>query len=389
MVGSVMVRERERERDWDTESHRSDRPRTHTTVRRYVVPDRKGTEDDRLETSSRWSRRDNDNRSSYRETDNRTSYRETDNRISYRENDNRSSYRDNDNRSSYRDNDNRSSFRDRDAYRDTSVHIDVERSRPPSREIREIRDYAYEPERAPEHREWHISREVSRDPPRRDTSDRELERYSRYTDYYSRPEQPQPIIIRQDAPQPIIIREPAPQQEIVLREELRPSPKYELVEQVEERDRDRQSVHESVRESVREEAPRQEERNTSININVNEEDRQVARREDLPAPAPPEDEYYYQRTVRKLAPHEREEKRDEYDDYRRDRRVKRRGKEDDGYSDEDYYYKRTESFDDGRSRSRHRRHIAEGAVAGLGARWASQESPRLFRVTQSIRVTGG
>lgn len=214
--------------------------------------------------------------------------------------------------------------RDRDVrekdVREYRFEREVERQPPARPRYREV---------SPPEREWVVEREILREPPRRDY---ELERYSRTTDYYSRPEAPQPIIIRQEAPRPIIIREREPTQEIVLREERRPEPKYEMVER------------------------------------ARSEERQVAKREE---PRDDEEDYYYQRTTRQVA--RRADSYEEEDRYRRDvgprDSVSQYARSE--YSGDEYYYRRTDEYDDyegGRDKSPdHRRHLAEGAVAGLGA----------------------
>ncbi|KAG9589198.1 hypothetical protein KCV01_g12332, partial [Aureobasidium melanogenum] len=184
---------------------------------------------------------------------------------------------------------------------------------------REVVRYERNVERAPSPervREFRFEREVEREPPRRDQWD--LERYTRSTEYY----QPQPIIIRQE-PQPIIIKE-APRQQVVLQRE---DPHYEVIE--------------------RDDAQR--------------------RRDD--------DDYYYERTTREVdrGPRRGGGGEDFYDerDYRRDidPRDSASNYADDRYSsDEDVVITRTERTGGSRDHSpHHRRHLAEGAIAGLGA----------------------
>lgn len=327
----IKERERERDRDWDRESYRGDdRPRN-VTIRRYKVPDR--NEEDRFETTSRYSRRDDGPRHDHRDDVREFRFeRETSNR-----------------RPDY----------DLDEYRS-------ERARSPPREV-EVRDIQ-------------ISRDISREPPRRERDPYELDHYTKTTDYYAREPDPRPIVIRQNAPQPIIIREEAPQP-IVIRERERErererserpsSPRSAFLERQREEERQERQSHYSRHTEVdkRSEARRTEhDRQTEIDrrTEVNE-DRTVAVREEpqVPVRQEPEDEYYFQRKTRQIA-------RDDYDDYRRQRKERRPRRRDDEFSDEEYYYRREERNYDGegsraRSKSRRRLDVAEGAVAGLGA----------------------
>ncbi|KAF1963601.1 hypothetical protein CC80DRAFT_498750 [Byssothecium circinans] len=219
----------------------------------------------------------------------------------------------------------------------------VERDDPRDREVREYRFVEREVERSPspvrrEIREYHIEREVERSPSPpvtreyrqvyerereapRETPYGELERYSRSTEYF-RPEQPapQPIIIRNEAPQPIIVQESAPQQIIVRREE----PSYEIVERAEVT-----------------------------------QDRQIARRE----PRRDED-YYYERKIKEVDRGGRWEQ-----DYYDEREYGRgRYRDRDAYSDDDVVYVHKEKDTWGRDSSpNHKRHLAEGVIAGVGA----------------------
>lgn len=154
----------------------------------------------------------------------------------------------------------------------------------------------------------------------------ELERYQRETEYYERPEPPpQPIVIRQRAPEPqqIIVQEaPAPPPIIVPRA---PEQTYEIVRREERREEQQEVVVPEPRRTH-------------------------------------EDEYYYRRDTREF-------------DGRRDEEVQvarldRRGRDThDRYSDdEDYVMKRKIVRERTRSASpNHRRHLAEGALAGAGA----------------------
>lgn len=196
------------------------------------------------------------------------------------------------------------------------------------------RDSTPSPERV---REWRFQREREFSPPRREERPYDLERYSKSTEYFAQPQPaPQPIIIREAAaPQPIIIREERREQApIIIREERR-EPQYEFIEREE----------------------------------VKDESRSLVRREELPPPAPapplpePEENYFYERRVREL------------DRPRSDVRPRDSASRASHYSSDDSYeYVRRERTydDDGRSRRsshspHHKRHLAEGAIAGLGA----------------------
>ncbi|KAI9675150.1 MAG: hypothetical protein M1829_003510 [Trizodia sp. TS-e1964] len=258
---SVIVRERERERDWEEEAYRAP-PRGYQSVRRYRV-----------------SRQSDDTASSYD-----TSY-------------------------------------GRDGAYERERHFErperSERHFTVSTEIRDRpeREYQYARER-PWEREsvYEYDREL-REPHR---SPYELERYSRSTEYFSRPEAPAPppapIVIRQE-PQPIYIQE-APRAPIIIpREETH----YELVQRSEVDDR-----------------------------------REIARRE----PESRHDEFYY--SERKDYDRHGRRSRDDSYYYERD------GRSDNGsYSDDELVViRRTE--DDGDSGVANRRHLAEGALAGAG-----------------------
>jgi hypothetical protein len=197
---------------------------------------------------------------------------------------------------------------------------------------REVFRYEREVERAPSPPEAHVrefryEREIEREPPRRDQWD--LEKYTRSTDYY----QPQPIVIRQEA-QPIVIKESVRQPIVLQREE----PQYEFIERDEVRD-----------------------------------DRQVARRTDTQRRRD-DDDYYYERTTREVDRGPRgggggEEFRDERD-YRRDVNPRDSASNyGDRYSsDDEVIITRRERTGGSRDRSpSRRRHLAEGAIAGLGA----------------------
>ncbi|KAK1810077.1 hypothetical protein LTR12_015556 [Friedmanniomyces endolithicus] len=241
------------------------------------------------------------------------------------------------------------------------------------------------PDREPERvREYRFERERDFSPPRRreqrdDPYD--VERYSKSTEYFS---QPQPIIIREAAPQPIIIREER-REPIIIREERREP----IV------------VREERREPERREPERRETQYEFIEREeVRDETRSLVRQEDPPPapsvhpaasihptasihPAPSvnraqsthsekaeEENYFYERRVveRDRGPRRRD---DSYDDRRSE--VRPRDSASQYSSDDSYEYVRRErirddSRDGGREGSpKHRRHLAEGAIAGIGA----------------------
>ncbi|PBP19994.1 hypothetical protein BUE80_DR009189 [Diplocarpon rosae] len=157
----------------------------------------------------------------------------------------------------------------------------------------------------------------------------ELERYQRETEYYDRPEPPpQPIIIRQRAPEP---------QQIIVQEAPAPPP---------------------------------------IVLPAREEQVQIVREEvtkEVAKPAEPrrtEDEYYYRKDVREVGPSRRNDEElaiTKYD--RRDVRP-RDSVSDRSYSEGEEYVIKKKRIVRERSRSgsvHHRRHLAEGALAGAGA----------------------
>lgn len=240
------------------------------------------------------------------------------------------------------------SYDDRDYRFEREREVDVDT---PRREYRTTtRRVVEERSSSPElEREVRRTREVIRERPPEYT-----ERYTRDIEYLRDNDRVQPIIIRQDAPQPIIIREQA-QQPIVIREQIRDNNRYELVEsrQRQSQDDDNRSVttHRSKAKSRRQSSPSPDSNDQEEDYYYTKRTRQIARR--------PQAEYeaQYRREV---------DPRDSAsnwggDDRRDDRR----------YSDEEVYYRRTEDYDsDGGSRDRsphHKRHIAEGAVLGLGA----------------------
>lgn len=206
---------------------------------------------------------------------------------------------------------------------------------PEPRVERNIRIERYErsPEPAPRRfeREYRYERDIEREPPRRDPY--ELARYSRSTEYFQRPEAPPPIIIRQE-PQQIIIQE-APRAPIII--PAREESDYQVVQRSEVA-----------------------------------EDRQIARRE-----PEREEDYHYERRVRKIEGGGSDD--ESYDERRYGRRardisprdsVSQHGRDDREYSSDDsmVYVRRTREEGYGRDESpEHRRHLAEGAIAGLGA----------------------
>lgn len=307
---------KERDREWE-----EPRKTTYTTVKRYKVPEsttsntRKIWEEDEVKEDRMIVKRDNrrDEEIDYRVTE-RISERSRDpprRDVKYKVIERDSS--DYNRRPSASRSEFRVVERDREVIRAPS---------PPS------------PERT---REWRFEREREFSPPRRQEQPYELERYSKSTEFF---QQPQPIIIRESAPQPIIIREERrePQQIIIRREE----PHYEFIEREE----------------------------------VKDESRSLVRREEPPSPAPvatptateksekkePDEDYFYERRII-------ERKRpDEYD---RRTEIRPRDSASQYSSDDSYEYVRRERVVDG-SRSRdhsphHKRHLAEGALAGIAA----------------------
>ncbi|KAI4172162.1 MAG: hypothetical protein LQ343_003722 [Gyalolechia ehrenbergii] len=220
-----------------------------------------------------------------------------------------------------------------------------ERDRLPSppRIDRDIRIERYErerePDRRPYERDYRYEREVER--PRRDPYD--VERYSKSVEYFPRPDPPQPIIIRQE-PQQIIIQE-APRAPIVVPAPQKDESEFQLIQRSE--------------------------------IN---EDRQIARREPERREPEREEDYYYERRVREVSRDNRS-RRDDDDDFYEERYRRRevspgdsvsqvgRRRDRDYSSDDSIVYIRKETRDTyGRDESpHHKRHLAEGAIAGLGA----------------------
>jgi Domain of unknwon function (DUF3824) len=155
----------------------------------------------------------------------------------------------------------------------------------------------------------------------------DLQRYSRTAEYYSQPSQPQTIVIRNE---PIIIRERV-------------------------RDDDYTVIHRS-----------------------EVEDRQVARRDPSPRR---QDDYYYEKRVVERDDRPKQEVEEDFYASRREvsphdsvsqvggrRRSRSRGRSRYSDSDESMVYVRKETKESSRSESpHHRRHLAEGALAGFGA----------------------
>lgn len=198
---------------------------------------------------------------------------------------------------------------------------------PERRYERDVRIERYDRELEPRRfeRDYRYEHDYERLPPRREPY--ELERYSKSTEYFRPEPPPQPIIIRQE-PQQIIIQE-APRAPIVIPAPQREESDYQLIQRSEVT-----------------------------------EDRQVARRE-------PEKEYYYEKRTREVTTGDRD---DDFVEERYRRRARdvspgdsasQHGR-DDYSSDESIVYIRKETY--GRDESpHHKRHLAEGALAGLGA----------------------
>ena len=241
--------------------------------------------------------------------------------------------------SAYGSNQDRDRIETRIARRERTPEAQVER-----RVIR-IEHREPEPEPEPEPGPRRYQTEYRYEPHRRD----DLERYSRSVEYFSRPDPPQPIIIRQE-PQQIIIQE-ALRPPVV----ISPPPPQEEDFQVIRRE-------EVVRSEVGHRSDTQRSQAGT--------ERQIARR-----PKPNEDEeeedYYYERRVRQVA-------RDDEEGHRRRHRerdvspgdsISQHGRDRGRYdSDSSYEYVRKEIRDDfSDDEHHHRRHLAEGAAVGLGA----------------------
>lgn len=300
-MSSYVVREKERE--WDTESVRSGRQASHyTTVKRYKVPDRSEEtrsnrtvidyqDDDRGDEEVRIVRRERSDTDRDRDI---VSYR-----VVERERE-------------------REPEPQREERSERRIKIIRQESRSPSPEPERVREYRYERDNRYDDRLSSHSRPY------------DLERYSKSTEYFSRPE-PQPIIIRERAPQPIIIQEaPREQQVIVRQREASPSPPPS--------------------------PPPQDHLSLVQRTEIDE------RSAVIPAPQqpPPQEDYYYERVTREI---DRPRRRVRNEDRGRERR------EHDSHSEDDILYVRRETEDYSvRDESPHtKRHLAEGAIAGLGA----------------------
>lgn len=307
---SVIIRERERdrERDYDdrTSTYRRD-PGGYTTVKRYRVP----AEEEKVDT-----------RRTVIYSPDRDRERE------------------------------RYSERDRGEDRGFEETRIIRRERTPEPEPerrveRDIRIERIEREREPEpprrFAEYRYERDFDRLAPRREPY--ELERYSRSTEYFPRPDPPQPIIIRQE-PQQIIIQE-APRAPIVVPAPQKEETDFQLIQRSEVAE-DHRSV--------------------------------ISKATSKPQKQPQRDEeYYYERRTREVSRDDRDD--DFYEDKfrRREREVspgesvsqvgRRRGRDRDYSSDDSMVYVRRETrdtYDRGESPD-HKRHLAEGAIAGIGA----------------------
>lgn len=321
---SIRIRDRERvrdERDWDdgSSSHRDSARGTFTTVKQYRIPrddEPKTSKTERLVVYNTDVDRRSNASSVGRGSRDPRGYEET-TRIIRRE----------------RTPDPEPERRvERDIRIDRIERIEREREPEPERRYeRDVRIERFEREREPEprqyEREYRYEHDIERVPVRKEPY--ELERYSKSTEYF-RPEAPPPIIIRQQ-PQQIIIQE-APRAPIIIPAVQREESDYQLIQ--------------------RSEVP---------------EDRQVARRE------PEQEDYYYERRTREVTGGDR-------DDDIVEERYRRRGRDvspgdsasqhgRDYSSDDSIVYVRKETRETyGRDESpHHKRHIAEGALVGLGA----------------------
>ena len=305
---SVIIRERERdrERDYDdrTSTYRRE-PAGYTTVKRYRVPAEEEKVDtrrtviyspDRDRERERYSERDRNEDRSFEET-----------RIIRRER--------------------------------------TPEPEPERRVERDIRIERIEREREPEpprrFAEYRYERDFDRLAPRREPY--ELERYSRSTEYFPRPDPPQPIIIRQE-PQQIIIQE-APRAPIVVPAPQKEEQEYQLIQRSEVAEDHRSVISKAT--TKREKEPQRDE------------------------------EYYYERRTREVKGDDRDD--DFYEERHRRREVspgesvsqvgRRRGRDRDYSSDDSMVYVRRETRDtyERDESPDHRRHLAEGAIAGIGA----------------------
>lgn len=225
------------------------------------------------------------------------------------------------------------------SYRVVERDSDYERPRSDYRVVERETDVVRAPSPpSPERvREFRFERDRSYSPPRERPYD--LEKYSKSTEYFAQP-QPQPIIIRESAPQaPIIIREERrePQKIIIRREE----PHYEFIE--------RKEVEET--------------RDESRSLVKKEPEPEPEPTPEEPTPQPqkqPEEDYFYERRVV-----ERKRRSDSYD---RKTEIRPRDSASNYSSDDSYEYVRRERTSGGDERdNHHKRHLAEGAIAGIGA----------------------
>jgi len=211
--------------------------------------------------------------------------------------------------------------------------------REPEQERSWDRDFRREPERDVRETDVRIEKRVTTE---RREEPYELERYQRVVEYYERPE---------PAPQPIVIRQRVEPQKIIVQEAPAPPPIY-------------------LPQPAREEAFQV--------IRRREEVEEIAR----PEPRRTEDEYYYRRDVRQSGGPRRSDEDfaigaavgplavAAYHD-RREREIRPRDSVSDGeYSDGSDVVVRRRIIKKERSLSRdshHKRHLAEGALAGAGA----------------------
>ncbi|PMD44644.1 hypothetical protein L207DRAFT_542300 [Hyaloscypha variabilis F] len=247
----------------------------------------------------------------------------------------------------------REPLRDERSERTRTVVYERDR-REPERDRPWERDFGRESERDVRETDVRIEKRVTTE---RREEPYELERYQRETEYYDREPAPQPIVIRQRAPEP---------QKIIINEAPAPPPIY-------------------LPQPAREEGFQV--------IRRREEIQEVAR----PEPRRPvEDEYYYRRDVREVGGPRRSDEdfaltgaaltgaaavagplavaayRERREDRRDDRREihPRDSVSDRSYSDDEDVVVRRKIIKKERSRSRdshHKRHLAEGALAGAGA----------------------
>ncbi|TKA78877.1 hypothetical protein B0A55_03806 [Friedmanniomyces simplex] len=360
-------RDRERDRESDRATHYEAPRRTYTTVKRYQVPETNTRSifngEDRVEEDKQIViRRERREPSPSREE---VQYRVTE-RVREREQPREEvDYRFTE-RTREREREPLSPQRRDISYRVIERDSDHDRSSAGRSEFRVVeRERASvrapsppqpEPERV---REFRFERERDFSPPRRREQREQpydVEKYSKSTEYFS---QPQPIIIREAAPQPIIIREER-REPIVIREERR-EPHYEFIE--------REEVKDETRSLVRREEPPPPAPSVHPAPSLHPAP-STHRAPSTHTEKPEEENYFYERRVieRDRGPKRRD---DSYDDRRSE--VRPRDSASQYSSDDSYEYVRRERIrEDSRDRSRdgspnHRRHLAEGAIAGIGA----------------------